>query len=302
VSFKVIATWWVACLLWSSTFLFIRIGLSEIPPFTFAWIRLTLALAVLGPIAARRRSSTLTSLEIAHMCGSGLLLLGVNYALLFWGAQFVPSGLVAILQSGTPMLALVFAWLLGLERITPGKLAAIGAAIAGVFIIFRTEARVSGGAALAGAAAVFLGSACVALAYVWLKRATSAKHPFVIAAVQSAAAVVPLACIGLAIEGVPAFARWSPAAWGALLYLAACASVLAFSLNYWLLARMDASAMLLMGVAEVPIAIALGAIVLRERLPSNTLAGALLVLAGVTIVLRGRRVDGSRLVSMRTRR
>ncbi len=39
------------------------------------------------------------------ICVSGLLLLGVNYALVFWGAQFVPSGLVAILLSGTPVLA-----------------------------------------------------------------------------------------------------------------------------------------------------------------------------------------------------
>lgn len=285
MSIKVIATWWAACLLWSSTFLFIRVGLNEIPPLSLAWVRLALALAVLGPIALRHGFPTLTWPELARICGSGVLLLGVNYALLFWGAQFIPSGLVAILQSGTPMLALLLAWLLGLERVTFSKMAAMAAAIAGVVIIFRTEARVSGGGALAGAAAVLLGSGCVAVAYVWLKRASSTTHPFVITATQSAAAMVPLACIGLAVEGAPAVAHWSPAAWGALLYLALCASVIAFSLNYWLLARMDASAMLLMGVAEVPIAIALGAIVLGERLPPNTFAGGLLVLAAVVVVL-----------------
>lgn len=70
-----------------------------------------------------------------------------------------------------------------------------------------------------------------------------------IATVQSVSAVVPLAVLGVVAEGVPDVAGWSPATWSALLYLALAASVAAFSLNYWLLARMDASSVLLMGVA-----------------------------------------------------
>jgi drug/metabolite transporter (DMT)-like permease len=69
------------------------------------------------------------------------------------------------------------------------------------------------------------------------------------------------------------------------MYLALCASVLAFWLNYWLLARMDASAMLMMGVAEVPVAIALGAVVIGERLPPGTLVGGLVVLAAIVVGL-----------------
>ena len=104
--------------------------------------------------------------------------------------------------------------------------------------------------------------------------------------------MVPLACIGLAIEGIPNVSKWSLRAWGALAYLALAGSVLAFYLNYWLLQRMDASAMLMMGVAEVPIAIALGAWLLGERLPAGTLAGAAGVLAGVTVALSRARPPG----------
>jgi len=52
-------------------------------------------------------------------------------------------------------------------------------------------------------------------------------------------------------------------------------------LNYWLLARMDASAMLMMGVAEVPIAVLLGAAFLKERLPGGTFVGGACVLVAV---------------------
>jgi drug/metabolite transporter (DMT)-like permease len=71
------------------------------------------------------------------------------------------------------------------------------------------------------------------------------------------------------------------------MYLAFCGSVVAFWLNYWLLYRMDASAMLMMGIAEVPIAVALGALVFGERLPPGTFLGAACVLAGVLLTAPG---------------
>ena len=110
-------------------------------------------------------------------------------------------------------------------------------------------------------------------------------------ALQSLAGLLPLLCLGLAIEGSPASARWTMTACLALLYLALVASVVAFWMNYWLLQRMDASAMLMMGVAEVPIAVALGAMVFGERLPAGTLLGGSCVLLAVVAVLTGARRD-----------
>ena len=284
--------WWLACLLWSSTFLFIKVGLADIPPFTFASLRLLIALGLLVPLSVRAGEWPRTArYDVAVVAAAGVLLLGINYALLFWGAQFIPSGLVAIIQSGTPLLALVFGWALGSERPTARKLTAVGLGIVGAIIIFGAEASASGMSAAMGSLATFGSSACVAFAYVWLKGRGSQFSPLTITTIQSASGVVPLACLAAALEGPPAPAEWSAAAWIALLYLALCASVLAFWLNYWLLARMEASAMLMMGVAEVPIAVALAAITLGERLPASTTLGAVCILTAVVVRLRdvGRR-------------
>jgi drug/metabolite transporter (DMT)-like permease len=198
----------------------------------------------------------------------------------------VPSGLVAILQSGTPVLALGCGWLLGSESVDTRKVLALSAGVLGVAVIFGAESRASGRAAFLGSTAVFCGSACVALAYVWLK--TYGRHlpRASVTALQSLGGMLPLACAGLLLEGPPAAFQWSASAWAALLYLSLVASVVAFRLNYWLLERMDASAMLMMGVAEVPIAVVLGALVLGERLPAGTLLGGSFVLAGVIAGLR----------------
>jgi drug/metabolite transporter (DMT)-like permease len=285
----VITAWWLACLLWSSTFLFIKVGLAEIPPFTFASLRLLLALCVLVPLSARADAwRTLTRTDVAAVASAGLLLLGVNYALLFWGAQFIPSGLTAIIQSATPLWALVFGWGLGLEQPTARKVIALGLGIVGAIAIFGTEASASGWTAAAGCLAVVGSSACVAFAYVSLKGRRRRSSPLMITTLQSASAVIPLTLLALAAEGSPRPGEWSRAAWLSLLYLAWCASVLAFWLNYWLLARMDASAMLMMGVAEVPIALGLAAVALGERVPAGTFLGALCI--GIAVLLRLRDV------------
>jgi drug/metabolite transporter (DMT)-like permease len=283
----ILLVWWLACVLWSSAFLFIKLGLSDLPPFTFASVRLVIALIVLVPLSLIRRDwRGLAARDVATVSFAGVLLLGVNYGLVFWGTQFIASGLVAILQSTTPVLALGFGWLLGSEKVTLRKLLAVSAGVAGVSIIFGAEARVSGRAALMGSAAAFAGAACVALAYVWIK--TYARHvsSAAVTALQSTAGLAPLACLALLTEQAPPLNQWSGAAWASLLYLGIVASVVALWMNYWLLQRMDASALLIMSVAEVPIAVALGALVFGERLPPGTLAGAACVLTAVLVSLR----------------
>jgi drug/metabolite transporter (DMT)-like permease len=280
---RLLAVWWIACLLWSSTFLFIRVGIGEVRPFTLAWTRLAIALAILAPIALVRGDlrTLRAAADLRRVASAGLLLLGVNYALLFWGAQFIPSGLVAILQSGTPLLALAFACAIGQERLTFRKLITLILGIVGVALIFGSEALTSGRMAMTGAAAVFAAAACVAGAYVWMKSYGGRIAPLAMTTIQSGAAVIPLLCLALFTEGIPSPTHWSASAWGAVLYLAVAASVVAFWLNYWLLERMDASAMLMMGVAEVPIAVLLGAAFLGERLPSGTFVGGVCVLLAV---------------------
>jgi drug/metabolite transporter (DMT)-like permease len=281
---RIVTVWCTACLLWSSTYLFIRLGLTDVSPLTFAWVRLAIAASVLAPITIARRGFVgLTQRDVAHIMCAGVLLLGLNYGLVYWGAQFIPSGLVAILQSATPVLALALGWLLGSETVTMRKIVALAAGALGVALIFRSEAHASGMAALRGSLAVIGSSACIAFAYVWLKGYGRRLPPLTVTTLQCIAGAVPLAAIGLALEGSPAKAAWSATALAAVLYLALCGSVLAFWLNYWLLERMEASAMLMMGVAEVPIAVALGAAIFEERLPPGTLMGALCVLAGVIL-------------------
>jgi drug/metabolite transporter (DMT)-like permease len=108
-----------------------------------------------------------------------------------------------------------------------------------------------------------------------------------VAALQCAAGLLMLSGLAAAAEPAPEIGRWSTAAWTALVYLSVAASGVAFALNYWLLRRMTASAMLMMGVAEVPIAVLLGWAALNEPLRPGMLAGAVLIAVGVGLTIAG---------------
>ncbi|HTV00441.1 MAG TPA: DMT family transporter, partial [Luteitalea sp.] len=214
---------------------------------------------------------------------AGSLLLGVNYALVYWGAQHLSSGLVAIVLAATPIVALALGTALRIEVASAAKFAAVLLGFAGVVLVFRSEATLEGSRASAGLAAVLVSTVCVAGAYVWMKRHAARVSPLAMAAIQNAAGLLPLATLAFGFEGSPLGAAWTPRSLAALAYLAWAASIVAFCLNYWLLARMDPSAMLMMGVAEVPLAIGLGALVLHERIPTGTLLGAACIAASVLL-------------------
>jgi len=278
--------WLVTCLIWSTVWLAIKIGVTAVPPLTFAYSRLLIALAVLVPAAAFRGRLRVTRADAGILLATGFLLLGVNYALVFWGARFVPSGLVAVLQSATPLCGLALAAGLGLERASGGKIAGLLLGMAGVALISARQTFTPGTSGAAwGCAAIMGGAVCVAIAYVLVKLKRPSADPTTVICWQMMAGVVPLVIAGMAFEGNLLAMPFTSRAVAAMVYLALAGSVAAFWLNYWLLQRLEASAVLLIAVAEAPLAAMWGALALGERFDGPTIAGSMLVLTGSALVI-----------------
>lgn len=292
---RVLLVWVGVCLIWSTVWLFIKLGLADLPPVSFAALRLLLALAVLAPILfARRAPLPRTPRDLALVAATGFCLLGLNYGLLYWGAQFITSGLTAVLQATQPAFGLVFAHrLLRDERVTAAKLAALALGVGGVAVISSEQMSVAGRDALLGCAAVTAAALFVGLAYVLVKAHGAHLKPTALMAGQMVAGVVPLLIYALAVEGNPLKFNWTTRAVVSLVYLTLAGSVAAFWLNYWLLKRMDATKVLLMAIVEPLLAVLLGALVLGETLTARTAAGGACILLSVALVLmrRGPRAE-----------
>jgi probable blue pigment (indigoidine) exporter len=284
----VVAVWWIACLLWSAGWLFLKVGLRDIPPITFAASRLGLALAVLTVIVTIRKEwRTLTAPDLPAIAISGLLLLGVNYALTFWGAQHLPSALTSVLQATSPVFGFVIGTFIGAERFTVARGLALPVGVAGVALVSRGQfdaSRLSG----LGSAAVLAGGACAAIAYAIAKRRTTHLPPTVLVATQTLCAFAALVPAAMLMDGHPLDLTWTPSAIASLLYLGLASSVVAFWLNYWLLQRVSATTVLSMALVQPLIAAVLGAVVLGERFGVSAAVGGVGILASAAVILRER--------------
>jgi drug/metabolite transporter (DMT)-like permease len=279
--------WLLLASIWGSTWLFIKVGLADLPPITFAGLRFVVAAAPLVLwIAVRRVPLPTRWADWRLMIVTGLLTFTVNYSLVFWGESHITSGLAAILYTTFPILGMLLAHgMLRDEPLTVRKLGGALLGMAGVVVIFAHELSVRGALALAGSAAIVVAAFGTAYADVLIKREGVHIHPVVMTAVQMVVGLVPMLAVGIALEGNPARFAWTGRAVFALCYLALVGSSLAFTLLYWLIRRMQVTRMMLMPLWSTLIAVLLGAAVLGERLTVRTFLGGAAILIGLLLAV-----------------
>jgi drug/metabolite transporter (DMT)-like permease len=285
MSARVRAAYLACCLLWGSTWMVIKLGLRDLPPLLFAGTRMLIAAAVLLPFAARAGLRGHGRRAVYWMAFVGVLQIGIPYALLFAGQQWVPSGLAAVLFATFPVwLALVARVLLRDQPLTPRKIAAAILGIAGVALLQLPAIR---GQALsplaaAGGALVLGASVVVAFANVLVRRELGAYPPIVIAFVQVLAGAVLLVALAAALErGRPA--SFTPTAVFALFYLAVLGTAVTYLFLFWLIPRVPLSAIGAIPLLDTTVAVILGTAVLGEAVGWPLLAGGALVLTGAAL-------------------
>src|ERR1044072_5227246 len=133
--------WLLLCLIWGTTWLFIKLGLEDLPPLTFAGIRFVIATAIVFVLIAIRRISLPTrKRDWILLAVTGVLSFTLNYGLVFWGEQYISSGLAAILQSTLPAFGLIIAhFYLPRERLTLLKILGVVLGVFGVGVIFSNQ-------------------------------------------------------------------------------------------------------------------------------------------------------------------
>ncbi len=279
--------WLLLSLIWGSTWLFIKLGLEDLQPFTFAAVRFVLAIAALFPfVIARRARLPRSRADWALMLGTGVMLFGITYGLVFWGEQYVSSGLAALLFGTFPLFGLVIAhFYLPTERMTLSKVCGVVLGIGGIALVFSNELRVSGASALWGSVAIVVSAAVAAYADVLIKLRGGHLDPSLLTLVQMAAGLVPLATLGLTLEGDPRELAWTPLAVLSILYLAVVGSALAFVLLYWLIKHMDVTKTMLITLVTPLVAVLLGVVLLGESLTWRTAIGGAAIIGGLALVV-----------------
>jgi drug/metabolite transporter (DMT)-like permease len=276
--------------IWGSTWLAIKVGLESVPPFFSAGLRFLVAAAVLCALSWAR-GVPLPRGSRVHACllGLGAINFVVNYGAVYWGEQYVSSGLTAVLFATYPLFVLLIAHAaIGAERITARKALGVVVGFAGVALIFRSDLGAYDPRATVAAAVILLSPLGAASTSVAIKKWGNDLHPYTLTTLPMTYGAVCLTAIGFATED-PRAIEWTAAAVGSIAYLAVFGSVVAFVVYYRLLKVVAVSLLALVSYAFPVVAVVLGWVVLGERLSGSTMAGAATVLAGIVLATWRRR-------------
>jgi len=294
---KTILIWLLLCLIWGSTWIFIKIGLEDLPPIAFAASRFLLAVIILFfVIRIQKIPLPKTATEWRLIALTGVLQFSINYSMVFWSEQYITSGLAAVLQATITVFGLVLAWIfLPNERITKLKITAVAIGIVGVAVIFIDQLRVQSLMAFLGSVGIVIGAYAAAQASILVKAKGGAFHPAALLFCQMLCGLPAIMIYSLIAEGNLLTFNWTWRAVWCVLYLTIAGTIAAFWLYYWLLGKIESTKAMMISLVTPLIAVIIGAIVLGETLPPQTGIGGLLIIASIgLIVFRRKKIEPQR--------
>jgi drug/metabolite transporter (DMT)-like permease len=288
---------WLLALIWGSSFLFIRIGVEQLPPFQLVFLRTGIAalgLTLVVYLRGKRLPSDRRSL-------GDLLVLGVvntvvPFALITWGETRIESGLASVLQGTAALFTLVIAhFAFADERISLRKLAGLVIGFLGVVVLASrsTDAdRAQSDAAmhLLGQLAVIVASLCYALGGTYGRKAMQHRlDPVVVGAGSMTVAAILsgfIAYMAPAFGGVPpiSLGQLTPTVLGAVLALGFVNTFGAYLIFYPLVSVLGAARTSMVTYVIPAVGLVLGALFLGEPVDLRLVLGTLMIVGGIGIV------------------
>jgi drug/metabolite transporter (DMT)-like permease len=274
--------------IWSSTWVAIKIGLEDCPPLLGAGVRFAFAGLVLLAVAAVQRRPLRTDWLLAGVLA--LAPFAFAYGLVYWGEQYVPSGLAAVLFGILPLyMALLGAVLLPNEPLRGPLVVGVAIGIAGLALAFLESVELGAAEKAAlGASALALAPVGAAVGNIAQKRRAAELDAVVLngwAMLVGGLMLLPASAIS---EDWGDFV-WSAESVGSIAYLALFGSAIAFVTLTVLLRHISAMAMSFLAMVLPFGALLFGAALYDEAITARALAGAALVAAGLAIAQWSRR-------------
>ncbi|HJW09053.1 MAG TPA: EamA family transporter [Holophagaceae bacterium] len=264
-------------LVWGTTFAAIAMAMKAFTPWGLVGVRFVLggALAVAAGLMRGERLSLREEWPV--LLGTGLLMIFGTFSLMFWAETHLSSGLTAVLVGTQPILFVLMAR----ERLGLGGWIGMAVGFLGVALVAGLSSKEAFD--LAGAAAVLLGEALWTAGTLLGKARFKGPSGFLRTGWQMLLGGAPALLLALPGGHVLA-APLTREALGAALYLAVVGSMLAFSAYLYLVEVWPASRVGTYAYLNAPIAVLVGAWMLKEPFTARMGLGALVVLAGVALV------------------
>lgn len=287
-TWKTLLAFAIIYFVWGSTFLAIRVGVREVPPFLLAAIRFLIAgVALYGWMVLQgERSPSRRQWFSAFLLA--FLIFVMDYGLLFWAELRVPSGLAAVMMATIPaFMALSEIIFLRTQRLTLRLGLALLIGIAGVAVLVSRSFNLGGSPIdTAGAIALIVASMSWSVASVLTRKLPLPASKVMSSGAQMLAGGVLLTLAAAALGEFRHFqpAAVSGAAWFSLLYLIVAGSIVGFTAYVWLLHRESPTKVGTYAYVNPVVAVLFGYFFGGEPLGLRTVLGTLFVLISVVVI------------------
>src|SRR5881394_133987 len=280
---KALIAYLIVCVFWGSTYLAIKVGVGELPPFLFAGLRFFIAGVLLLGIARAmgytlpRRAADWRTLAIV-----GLFLLTGGNALVVWAEQYTPSGVASV------FVVTVAIWTAFFDATVPGGSGELNwRVVAGLLLGFIGTALLVGASPaeilksdLRGPLALTFASCSWWIGSVYAKRHPTEVSPYIAASIQMIVGGAVVAVLGSALGE---WRSWhlTPKGAGAIAYLVVFGSILGYSAYSYALKHASATIVGTYAYVNPVIAVLLGWLLLAEPITQRTVVAMALILGAV---------------------
>src|SRR5580692_11769767 len=287
-AWKTLLAFAIIYFVWGSTFLAIRIGVHEVPPLLLAGMRFFAAGIVLYAWVRATGTASPSRREWLSITLLAVLIFLVDYGLVFWAEQRVPSGITAVMLATIPVFtALAEILILRTQRLTPRLGIALVVGLAGVAVLVSRS--VSFGDApieSSGARALVVGAISWSLASVLSRKLTLPQSKVMSSGAQMLVGGILLLVAAAAFGEFRNFhaQQISARAWLALAYLIVAGSILAFTAYVWLIHHEAPTKVGTYAYVNPVVAVLLGYFLAGEAIGLRTVLGTFLVLVSVVVI------------------
>jgi drug/metabolite transporter (DMT)-like permease len=291
-AWKTMLAFAVIYFVWGSTFLAIRVGVREVPPLVFACMRFFTAGAVLYGWMRLKGTPSPNRREWAAVCVIALCIFVLDYGLLFWAEQRVPSGIAAVMLATIPVfMALSEILFLHTQRLTVRLAFALLVGICGVLVLVShsvgfAEKPINP----AGAVALVIAAISWSVASTLTRKLPLPESKVMSSGAQMLAGGIMLAVAAAALGEFRGFhiQAVSRGAWFALAYLIVAGSIIGFTAYVWLIHHESPTKVGTYAYVNPVVAVIVGYFFGGEVVGSRTLLGTLLVLVSVIVITTTR--------------
>ncbi len=277
------------CVIWGTTYLALRVAVTQFPPFLFSMLRfltagsiLILFMLTVGKVQLPKKEN------IINQAVGGFFMITLGISVVGWAETYISSGLAAIICSVMPIWTILINFTLNRNE-KPNLLIAIGllAGLAGIVFIFGEHlSEFSSTRYTIAIVITFLANISWALGSVWIKKKNQESNPFLNAGMQMFFGGVFLIPLSLVLDDYKTI-QWSSEVLISLTYLILVGSVAGYACYSYAIKKLPMTIVSLYAYINPIVAVLLGWLVLSEKLNLKIALSILVTIAGIYLVNRG---------------